>query len=439
MNYTSPSDTPHSTHKVYYGWVIVAIATFAMIASIPGQTAGVAVFTDHLMAAYKISRTQLSLSYMVGTLGSSLLLPAAGRMLDRLGGRKAILGAGVGLSLFLMTLASGEQILAFLPKGEWMAMAFGAFAFLGVRHFGQGQLTMISRTLVGRWFGPRLGFVNGLMGVLIAFAFGIAPLALLEIIDFLGWRAGMFSLTSICMAAGILGFWLFRDSPEDMGVELEKGWPHKKSGLKGAKDAPIHRVTSIHLKDAKRTPTFWFYNLALTLQGTIITAFTFHFHGLAKELNLDPKTAFGIFIPIAIGSTIANVIAGIAADKAAIKGHLIIFLATMALGTGGIAWIHEPFGYGLVAVTFGISGGLYACLIGITWPKLFGTEHLGAISGYNLGWVVLGSAVGPYAVSLIQQLDQPLHRSFQYLALAPAILLLLFILGEGVFRSPRKK
>ncbi len=69
----------------FYGWVIVAASTLAVFASVPGQTIGVGVFTDYLIEALGLSREQLSLAYMFGTLASGLLIPLAGTVLDRIG------------------------------------------------------------------------------------------------------------------------------------------------------------------------------------------------------------------------------------------------------------------------------------------------------------------------------------------------------------------
>jgi hypothetical protein len=35
--------------RVFYGWVILVVTTIGILMSIPGQTAGVSVFTDHLL------------------------------------------------------------------------------------------------------------------------------------------------------------------------------------------------------------------------------------------------------------------------------------------------------------------------------------------------------------------------------------------------------
>ena len=87
-NFLSPN-APFTPARApfFYGWAIVAAATIGVLASIPGQTMGVSVFTDPLLAATGLTRIQLSSAYLIGTLGSSALLPWGGSLLDRYGCR----------------------------------------------------------------------------------------------------------------------------------------------------------------------------------------------------------------------------------------------------------------------------------------------------------------------------------------------------------------
>ena len=80
---------PFAVQRVplFYGWIVVVVGTIGVLCSAPGQTVGVSVFTDHLMAATRLTRVQLSLTYLVGTLAGAFLLPRAGRIYDRLGSR----------------------------------------------------------------------------------------------------------------------------------------------------------------------------------------------------------------------------------------------------------------------------------------------------------------------------------------------------------------
>ena len=88
----------------YYGWVILIAGAVGVLASIPGQTMGVSVFTDHLITSLQLSRVGISSAYMVGTLGSSLIISYAGVLFDRYGARPLAAVAVVFLSLFLLLL-----------------------------------------------------------------------------------------------------------------------------------------------------------------------------------------------------------------------------------------------------------------------------------------------------------------------------------------------
>ena len=71
----------------FYGWIILFAATIGVLASAPGQTMGISTFTDYLLENIHISRNQLSIAYMIGTIASSLLLTYAGKMYDKYGAR----------------------------------------------------------------------------------------------------------------------------------------------------------------------------------------------------------------------------------------------------------------------------------------------------------------------------------------------------------------
>lgn len=55
----------------FYGWVILFASTAGVLASTPGQTMGIATFTEYLLENIHISRNQISVAYMIGTIASS--------------------------------------------------------------------------------------------------------------------------------------------------------------------------------------------------------------------------------------------------------------------------------------------------------------------------------------------------------------------------------
>ena len=131
-----------------------------ILISIPGQTMGMAVFTDHLIAALNLSRTQLSLAYLVGTVGSSLFLTRAGRWYDQLGGRLTVTVASAALAVMVLFISVTDNLAANFGGGAVISFLLITIGYFGVRFFGQGVLTSASRNVLLVWFEQRRGLVS---------------------------------------------------------------------------------------------------------------------------------------------------------------------------------------------------------------------------------------------------------------------------------------
>ena len=125
-------------------------STFGMLASIPGQTMGVGVFSEYLISKTGLNRIELSFAYMMGTILSSLILPFAGKLLDLIGARIMILATGIGLGISLLFFAQTVSLInSFSPvSSEYLSHSFLAIlvmslAFLMLRQFGQGIICLL--------------------------------------------------------------------------------------------------------------------------------------------------------------------------------------------------------------------------------------------------------------------------------------------------------
>ena len=170
---------------------------------------GVSVFTEFLIDELQISRTQLSLSYMLGTFSSALLLPYAGKVLDKVGaqimGPIAALLLGGCLFLLGFSLPISQYISeVFSLSFTYSALFTTYLIFLGVRHFGQGQMTMISRTMMGRWFEKKRGLILGISGAFVALSFSIAPTVINFLIEMHSWKGALEVIALFLVAMAIM-------------------------------------------------------------------------------------------------------------------------------------------------------------------------------------------------------------------------------------------
>ena len=142
-------DFPFSPKKFtfFYGWLIVAAGTLAVVFSIPGQTMGFSVFTDVLIKELGLTRVQLSTAYCIGTVISGLSLPFFGRLYDRLGARRMIVYSSFATGLVLLYLSQVKKILVSLDgvlaiSSTMIAFTTITFGFFMIRAVSYTHLTL---------------------------------------------------------------------------------------------------------------------------------------------------------------------------------------------------------------------------------------------------------------------------------------------------------
>lgn len=383
----------------FYGFVIVVAATAGILMSIPGQTMGVSVFTDPLIDATGLSRFELSNVYLVGTVASGLLLPAGGRLLDRYGARVTGIAAALGLGATLVFLSGIDRMAHPLARGLELPPAAVAAVLLGagftsLRFSGQGMLTMVSRTMLARWWSHYRGRISALSGLFVSFGFASAPLLLHAWIAAAGWRGawlGMAVAVGVGMSLVVLVF--YRETPEDSGLAMDgRGEPSE-----GEAPATVGALEELAVTraDAIRSLPFWAVTGSLANQALVITAVTFHIVDIGSENGLDAGAAVAIFLPVAVVSTSFGFLVGWAADRSPIRNLIIIQCLAQAVGFAAVAHLGDPALRVVAILGWGGASSFFGPLSVAALPRFFGRLHLGAISSVQMSALVVASAVGP--------------------------------------------
>ncbi len=406
-----------------------------MLASAPGQTVGISVFTDFLIKDLGISRENLSLTYMLGTLSSSLLLTLAGRFFDRFGARVTSVLSGLLLGVSLFYLSRITLVSSFFGslfgEGSYSTVVFILliFGFFIVRFFGQGVLTMSSRNMVMKWFDKRRGLASAFMGIAISFGFSYSPRVFDWFIEQFGWQ-GAWETIAVIVGIGfvIFAFILFRDNPNDFGLVPDG---HNINVKK--KNLPVfHPEKDYTLKEARSTYSFWIFNLSLSLHVLFITAFTFHIVDIFSSSGMERETAIAIFLPSSVVALLFQMGSGYVADYIQLKYLLMIQLIGIIIAASGFAILDSGLPVYLIILGNGVAGGIFGVVSSITWPRFYGTKHLGEISGFNMSWIVSGSAVGPYIFSILKNVTGGYQAAGIFCLVFAVILLVLSIKANNV-------
>ena len=372
--------------------------------SIPGQTVGVSAFTDFLIEELVIGRSLLSLAYLMGTITSAMLLTYVGILYDRFGARLLTPCAALLLGMVLWGMTYLPLVRDLLQKSSgypFYSAAVLSLGFFCIRILGQGSITLFCRNMAMQWFEKRRGIANAVMGAVIGAVFSLSPRFFDAQIQRRGWQ-GAWRLTALILGLfAIIAFLFFRDKPEDHG--LKPDGPLSPRRKKKRQFLPSKEWT---LREARADFSFWIYTLALAIDALLITAFTFHIVSIFAEVSIERSVAIATLFPAAMIALGLNFIGSWASDYISIKYHLLSLIA--GLITASVAMtllLRNGEGVPLVIVGLGLMQGQFGTLITITWPRLYGRTHLGAISGLSTSVLVAGSAIGPFFFSALRDIS----------------------------------
>jgi hypothetical protein len=213
------------------------------------------------------------------------------------------------------------------------------------------------------------------------------------------WRGAWIALGLIagpCFAVIVALF--FRDNPRECGLHVDGTTPDT------SKESAQPADTSFTLNEARRTWSFWMFNLATAMFSLLITAITFHIVSIFQTAGKTRDDAISIFLPASILAVTLNLTIGYLSDtplfRYRLKYWMLLCLGGLLTSCLGIVLLGSGGGRILMIIGRGVATGMFGTMVGIVWPRYFGTANLGAIAGYNMSFLVFASAIGPILFSL---------------------------------------
>ena len=280
-----------------------------------------------------------------------------------------------------------------------------------MRGVGQSALSVVSLTMVGKWFVRRLSVAMGIFAVLMSLGFVVAIVVAGDVVLNHGWRVMWSGLGWILMILSGLCMLFVRRDPEAVGLHTEV--------VKG--DESDEPVIGFTLVQALMTPAFYVFAIGSALYNLVIAGVMLFNQSILGELGFD-ETVFQYAMAVFMGTgLLGNFTAGWAARRWSL-GRLMT-VAMLAVGvylllfpqlkTPGQALTH--------AGLLGFSGGVVSVIFFTAWADIFGRLHLGKIQGAAQVFAVLASATGPLFIESIFSSAGSYAPAFY--ALAPAVLL----------------
>jgi MFS family permease len=360
----------------YYGWVNVFVAALAMVGTLPGRTQGLGLITEPLLKDLQINRVVFARINLWATLIGALFCLGVGRLIDRFGSR---------VVLTIVTIALGVVVL-FTSRATTL-FAIAALITL-TRGLGQSALSVVSITIVGKWFVRRLNLAMAVYTVALSIGFMIAFPLIGTMVLRTGWR-NTWSIVGLTLLLGLapLALLLVRRSPEACALEPD--------GELTDKEVHDNNQASFTLTQALSTMSFWVFGLASATYGLIASGIALFNESILAERGFDASTYYRSLVIVAVTSLIGNFLGGWLSSRW--KMNRLLTLSMVLLGVSLLALPHvtTQAHVAAYAAVMGLAGGFVIVIFFAYWSYAYGRAHLGKIQGAAQALTVVASAVGP--------------------------------------------
>jgi MFS family permease len=370
----------------FYGWVIWVAATVGIVASAPAQAFSYSLFIDHYITDFAIDRQTVSGLFGLGTFIAALSLTWVGRQIDRRGSR--LVGFVVGI-LFTFALITSA-----LVTGPFTLL----LSFIAMRTLGHGSMVLVGTTAIGKWWRIKRGWVIGLALVVSALFQTEYLHTLQNLITNFGWRWTWVILAGMVAIAFLPVWWsLMRDRPEQFGL-LPDASPKtsREAMMTTAELFPITAEDNWTLKEARRLPIFWVFVVGRFFSAAWGSGLVLHQVSIFGAQGHDSVTVASAYGLLAIVNAGVTLFVGRTIRRFRLS-WMMSFQIMMMVTTLTLAMtMKEMWMVYAYAIIFGIVFSLGGILDNNIWAEMFGREHLGAIRGFTVTFLIFGTSIGPW-------------------------------------------
>ncbi len=373
-----------------------------------GQTFFISLFAAEIKAAHGLSDGGWGAIYTVATLASAALLVQAGGLADTMPlGRLALIVIAVFAAVAAGMALNGSVVV--------LVVLIAALRFCG-----QGMVSHIAMTAMGRWFRAHRGRAVAIAGLGHSLGEALLPALVVALVAAIGWRMtwGAAALVLLLGFAPLLA-WLLAEHRQPRGT-AEVG---QVPGL-GGRHWDRRRVLGHWL--------FWALMAGILAPPFIGTSVFFH------QVHVSDTKGWALAVmalgyPAYAAVTVASSLGcGWLADRFGPLTLLPVYMLPMAAGVtlmgaaGGVGAWH------LMMALMGLTQGGAVTLLGALWPELYGTRHLGAVKAMATAAMVFATAIGPGITGVL--IDLGLAFPDQVWGLA-----LWCLLASGMFLGVRAR
>jgi len=373
-----------------------------------GQTFFVSLSTGDIRQAFGLTSGEYGTIYMVATLASAVTLTFFGRIVDHF---------SIVKTTTLCTIMLAVACIAFALANSLMVLVL---ALYGLRLFGQGMMTHIALTAMGRWYAQNRGKAVSIASLGFNAGLALFPIGFVAIVTLIGWREAWLVAAGIMVLVALPAIVLLLRKDRTPQGELKEDSEYSKSQW----------TVSQMLGD----PLFWLTIVSLLGPAFISTAIFFHQDFVLETRGWSINLFAWTFVMLTVISVGAGLVSGIFIDKTSAASLMPMFLVPLGIGCAILATVYSSTALIIYMALLGVAMGVNASVFGSIWPEIYGVKNLGAIRSLVTAMMVFSSALGPGVMGWAIDLGISLSTQFAAMAVFCALGTIALLMSSSRYR-----
>lgn len=368
--------------RPFYGWNIVAGSFLILAMPFAVIFLSHSIFLRPVTEALGFSATQFSLVFTIVAVSTAAVSPFMGKIIRKYDIKYVMALCGAIVSISFGVLGIAKELWQFYL----LSVVIGVFA--------TGITQIPISYIITNWFpSEKKGVATG-----IAFAGGnlgafCTILVISNLMPKIGYEKCYFILGSVMFVATIaVSLFVIKGKPADIG-QLPYGTKETTINVKINKDE--EEVMGYTLAEAKASPVFWIYIVAIVLLGLVFAGVQMHIPSYMQSVGHSLQFASMITSLVSIMGILSNVLIGMLLEKAGIKKGMLIIGVFMTLSVVCLLFGKTVAFAILFAIIFGAFIAIASMGPSYLTSEIFGKKEYGTILGIVIMFFQLGGAIGP--------------------------------------------
>ncbi len=405
-------------------WVVLGAAVGMGCSNIPVSLFSFSVFIQPLSEEFGWSRAEVTAAATCQVIGSILIVPAIGALIDRRGARKFI------LLCFVLFAVSVAQLS--LLNGSLLHL-YASFFLIALAASGISPAAFCK--VVTSWFRQKRGLALGLTMAGSSLGTAVSPILATQVLTSEGWRAAFVALAGMPLLIGLPFAYLFIQNRPSDHTSLS---PERRDSTTQEHSVPPLTELAIPLSSAWRTNTFWKLAVGIVLIAIGYSSTALQLGAVLDDRGIDKSTAGTVLALVGISSMFGRVLSGYLLDRIHAKiiavGSILAagMAVTILLGDMPVATMFAG------AILLGLSTGAEVDVMAYIVSRYFGSAYLASIFGVMTSFYSVGVAVGPLTTAFLFDHFGSYDIARTILVVLLAVAALLFV-SLGKYPNPQNR